>query len=119
MTRKDWNVSFAGHTHNMDMSMGTLKPGATYIYERAGNAVYARESGADPADRKLMGYAYDPVNGHHIDYDTRTSDGRPLHDHIMEDKMWGEIRRAAKTNPTLQDAIDRVIIIYKLSKTDE
>jgi len=42
-----------------------------------------------------------------------------LHDHIVEDKMWGEIRRAARTNPTLQDAMDRVIMIYKLSKTDE
>ena len=42
--------------------MGTLKPGATYIYERVGNEVYARESGADPSTRRLMGYAYDPVN---------------------------------------------------------
>jgi len=33
--------------------------------------------------------------------------------------MWGEIRRLAKTNPTLQDALERVIMIYKLTKTDE
>ena len=99
--------------------MGALKPGATYIYERVGNEVYAREFGADPADRKLMGYAYDPVTGHKIDYDKRTSDGRPLLDHLMEDKMWGEIRRAARTNPTLQDALERAIMIYKLTKTDE
>jgi hypothetical protein len=37
----------------------------------------------------------------------------------MEDKMWGEIRRAARTNPTLQDALERVIMIYQLSKTNE
>jgi hypothetical protein len=99
--------------------MGSLNPGATYIYERVGNEVYARESGADPADRKLMGYAYDPVTGHEIEYDARTSDGRPLHDHLMEAKLWGQIRRAAKTNPTLQDALERAIMIYKLTKTDE
>jgi hypothetical protein len=99
--------------------MGSLKPGATYIYERTGNEVYAREFGADPADRTLVGYGYDPITGHRIDYDSRTSDGRPLHDHIMEDKLWGEIRHAARTNPTLQDALEHAIMIYKLTKTDE
>ena len=99
--------------------MGTLKPGATYIYERVGNEVYARESGADPADRTLVGYGYDPITGHKVDYDSRTPDGRPLHDHIMEDKLWSNIRRAARTNPTLQDALERAIMIYQLSKEHE
>ncbi len=99
--------------------MGTLKPNATYIYERVGNQVYARESGAEPNTRQLMGYSYDPVTGHHIDYDSRTSDGRPLADHIREDKMWGDIRRLARTNSALQDALERVIMIYQLIKVDE
>jgi hypothetical protein len=86
--------------------MGTLKPGATYIYERTGDEVYAREFGK--TERKLVGYT-------HV-ADPRTSDGRPLHDHMMEDKMWGEIRRMAPTNPALQSALDRVIMIYRLSK---
>lgn len=103
----------------MATSMGTLKPGATYIYERVGNEVYAREAGADPNTRILMGYGYDPVSGHHIDYDSRTSDGRPLFDHLRESKMWGDIHRMAKTTPALQDALDRVIMIYKLIKVDE
>ena len=117
--RKAWKDSYAGHMHNMVTSMGTLKPGATYIYERVGNEVYARESGADPGTRRLMGYAYDPVTGHHVDYDKRTSDGRPLFDHLQEDKMWGEIRRMARTSPALQDALERVIMIYKLIKVDK
>jgi len=96
--------------------MGSLKPGATYIYERVGDTVYARESGADPSTRVAVGYDYDPVTGHKIDYDKRTPDGKSFHDQIMEDKMWGEIRRAAKTNPTLQDALERAIVIYELSK---
>lgn len=101
--------------------MGSLKPGATLIYERADGIVYAREFGADPSTRQVVGYEsgreYDPVTGHKIDYDHRTPDGRPLREHLQEDKMWGEIRRAASTNPTLKDALDRAIMIWKLTKT--
>jgi hypothetical protein len=86
--------------------MGNLKPGAKYVYERTGDEIYAREVGE--ADRKLIGYTHT--------VDSRTSDGRPLHDHIMESKLWGEIHRAAPTNPALQKALDRVIMIYRLSK---
>jgi hypothetical protein len=86
--------------------MGSLKPGATYVYERDKGTVYAREIGADPSTRREVGY----------NYDSRTSDGRPLHDHMMDSKMWGEIHRAAKTNPALQKALDRAIMIYRLSK---
>jgi hypothetical protein len=35
---------------------------------------------------------------------------------IREDKLWGEIRRAAKTNSALQSVLERAIIIYQLSK---
>jgi hypothetical protein len=90
--------------------MGSLKPGATYIYERNGDEVYAREFGEK--DRTLIGYKYEMENKP----DPRTNDGRPLREHIMEDKMWGEIRRMAKTNITLQKALDRAIMIYRLSK---
>jgi hypothetical protein len=95
--------------HNMVIHMGQLKPGATYIYERNGDTVFRRESGADPSTREVMGYDYP------------ATDGTPRHDSLieslMDSKMWGEIHRMAKTNPTLQDALDRVIMIYRLSKT--
>ena len=90
--------------------MGTLKPGATYIYERNGEEIYAREVGE--TDRKLIGYKYE-MEGKP---DPRTSDGRPLFEHMRENKMWGEIRREAKTNPALQKALDRAILVYRLSK---
>jgi len=93
--------------------MGNLKPGATYIHERVDNVVYAREFGADPSTRQAVGWDY---NKHNPNFDPRTSDGRPLREHIMDDKMWREIRREAKTNITLQKALDRAIMIYKLSK---
>ena len=90
--------------------MGTLKSGASYIYERDGDNIYAREFGE--TERKLIGYRYETADK----LDPRTSDGRPLREHILEDKLWGEIRREAKTNPTLQKALERAIMIYKLSK---
>jgi hypothetical protein len=93
--------------------MGSLKPGATYIYERDKGIIYAREFGADPSTRQVHGWDYNKDNPK---FDPRTKDGRPLHDHIMEDQMWGEIRREAKTNITLQKALDRAIMIYKLGK---
>ena len=91
--------------------MGSLTPGATYIYERNGEEIYAREPGS--TDRKLIGYQYEGK------VDPRTPDGRPLYEHIKEDKLWGEIRRAAPTNPALQKALDRAILIYKMTKDYE
>jgi hypothetical protein len=88
--------------------MGTLKPGATYIYERNGEEIYAREVGE--TERKLIGYQYENK------IDPRTKDGRPLYEHLREDKLWGEIRREAKTNTALQKALDRAILVYRLSK---
>jgi len=88
--------------------MGTLTPGATYIYERNGEEIYARETGK--TDRTLIGYQYENK------VDPRTHDGRPLYEHMKEDKLWGEIRRAARTNTSLQEAMERVILIYHLSK---
>jgi hypothetical protein len=38
-------------------------------------------------------------------------------DSLMEDKLWGDIRRTAKTNTALQDALERAIMIYHLTKT--
>ena len=93
--------------------MGTLTPGATYIYEKADGITYAREVGADTSTRQVHGWDYDKDNPN---FDPRTSDGRSLHDHIMDSKVWGEIRREAKTNKVLQDALERVIILYHLSK---
>jgi hypothetical protein len=85
--------------------MGNLKPGGTYIYERVGDTVFRRESGQ--IDREVVGY------------DHRTSDGRPLHEHLIEDKLWGDIRRTAKTNTTLQAELDRVIMLYHLINEDK
>jgi hypothetical protein len=88
--------------------MGSLTPGATYIYERNGEEIYARETGQ--TERVLIGYQYENK------VDPRTNDGRPLREHLKEDKLWGEIRRAAKSNKALQLALDRAILVYHMSK---
>lgn len=86
--------------------MGRLKPGATYVYEKANGITYAREMNTDPSTRFEIGRDYDP----------RTSDGRPLFEHIQESKLWGEIHKESKNNPALKKALDRAIMIYRLSK---
>ena len=90
--------------------MGTLTPGATYIYERNGEEIYAREAGQ--SERTMIGYQYENK------IDPRTHDGRPLYEHIKEDQLWGEIRIEARTNKVLQDALERVILVYHLSKNN-
>jgi len=64
-----------------------------------GKTVYARRYGE--TDRTL----------HSIDPELQSS-----LDLLKEDKLGGEIRTAAKTNEALQSALERVIILYHLSK---
>lgn len=83
--------------------MGTLKPNATIIYESPdkGGTVYGRYAGTN--DRWIVGYSHETRNAL---------------DDIKEDKLWGEIRRAAKSDYRLQSELDRVKLIYELSKKD-
>ena len=39
-----------------------------------------------------------------------------LLEQVKEDKLWGEIRRAAETNTALQTALNHAIMIYNISK---
>lgn len=66
-----------------------------------GNTVYAREVGS--IDRRL-------VRQDHIDHS--------LHDEIEEAKLWGAIRRKAKTHPGLAAELERVIMLYHLIKEE-
>lgn len=96
--------------------MGTLKPGATYIHERVDGVVYAREFGADPSTRHVVGWDYDPKNPN---WDPRTNNEKSFIDQLQEDQLWADLRRAAKTNVALQDAINQAIEIYYLSKNND
>ena len=74
--------------------MGSLKPGVTYIYEKADGVTYAREFGS--SDRVEIGRDFDSQLQHEL--------------------LWKDIHREAKTNSTLQRALDNAIMIYRLSK---
>ena len=78
-----------------------MKEDQKYIYESPdrGETIYRRKFGE--IDRELYRVS------------TEVSDKLSA---IKEDKLWGEIRRAAKSNKVLQDALERVILIYQLSK---
>lgn len=78
--------------------MGTLKPDAVYIYERANGIIYAREQGSDPSTRQVVGY------------DLKSS---PEQKYFT---LWNDILKEAETNTALQHALDSAIMIYRLSK---
>ena len=77
--------------------MGSLKPNAKYIYEKADGITYAREFGAPHNDRFEIGRDYE----------------RFLKDEL---RLWEEIVREGRTNKTLHEALERVKIVYHLSK---
>ena len=87
--------------------MGNLKPGASYIYERANGITYAREVGS--TERTVIGWDYKP---------DKPSDGREMYLETKERILWKQIREAAKTNIALQNAIENVKIMYHLSKSN-
>jgi len=74
--------------------MGTLKAGATYIYERANGQIYAREYGSQ--ERHLIGWD----------------------ENVQAELLWRDIHKEAKRQPALQKALDNAIMIYRLSKDD-
>jgi hypothetical protein len=77
--------------------LGTLTPGTTYIYEKANGITYAREFGAPHNERFEIGRDFEMI----------------LKDEI---RLWEEIVRAGRSNQALQEALDRVKILYHLSK---
>jgi hypothetical protein len=85
--------------------MGNLKPGATYTYEHRDGIVYATESGT--TEKIVIGWDHKP---------NKPGDGRETYLESKESLFWREIRKAAKTNPALQNALDQCIMLYHLSK---
>lgn len=84
--------------------MGSLTPGATYVYESpdGGETVYAREVGS--TERRLIGKSYKAVLKEELN---------------SEVELFKKIHMAAKNDPILKEAIERVKLLYHLGKTDE
>jgi hypothetical protein len=52
----------------------------------------------------------------HRQLHSMSEEKKELLETLAQDKLWGEIRRAAKNNETLQRALDEAVMIYNLSK---
>ena len=79
--------------------MGKLKPETTYIYESpdGGDTVYAREAGAPASERIMIGQSWQAKE-------------------LVEQRLWNDIYPKRNLNPALTEAVEKCIIIYKLSE---
>jgi hypothetical protein len=77
--------------------MGNLKPGATYIYESpdGGLTTYARLEGS--TERVMIGQSWQAKE-------------------LVDQRLWAEIYPKRKLTPALTEAVEKCIIIYKLSE---
>ncbi len=75
-----------------------------YVFESpdGGHTVYRRHIGK--LDRELV---------------SRDNFAQDKIDTIREDKLWGNIRRAAKTDPALKEMLDQVKVYYELKHDAE
>ena len=83
--------------------MGTLRPGAEIIYESpdGGDTVFGRYR--DNNERFLVGYSIKKQQQRAEEEDV---------------ELWHDIRRAASNNEELKNLLERVKILYYLSKKD-
>jgi hypothetical protein len=70
-----------------------------YVYETpdGGDTIYRRKIGSD--SRELYSTSEKKKN---------------LIDDLREQKLWGEIRRAAEDDPVLQEMLDRIVVYHRL-----
>jgi hypothetical protein len=80
--------------------MGSLKPGATYIYERAGGIVYAREFGE--TKRRVVGYESD-------DERISASSKRLLSE-------MNEVVKMCESDPAMKSMLEQLFVMYNLKK---
>lgn len=80
--------------------MGTLNPGATYIYERVAGTIFAREFGK--TERRVVGY---------------TTDISP--ELAMYKSEMNQILQMCETDPAMQSLLSQLLVLYKLKKINE
>jgi len=82
--------------------MGSLKPGVTYIYERANGRIYAREFGQ--TDRKIIGYD---------NAQQETADRRYYMNQI------NQVLLMCEEHEDMRELLDKLFVLYNLRKTHE
>ena len=86
----------------MGIVMGSLKPGATYIYERDGNRIYAREFGS--TQRQIVGY-----DSNVQEFKER----RYYMNHI------NELLLMCESDLAMRELLEQLFVLYNLKKTHE
>ncbi len=80
--------------------MGSLTPGATYIYERVAGTIFAREFGK--TERKVVGYA------------TEISP-----DIEMYRSEINQVLLMCEQDPAMKDLLEQLFVMYNLKKQHE
>ncbi len=82
--------------------MGSLNPGATYIYERADGRIYAREVGK--TERRVIGY------------DSSYLETAEL---IYYRSEINQVLAMCEQDPTMRELLDQLFVLYNLKKNNE
>lgn len=80
--------------------MGTLKPGATYIYENDGTRIYAREFGK--VERRIVGYAHG-------------GEANEQRKHYMNEM--NSVLAMCETDPAMKAMLEQLFVMYNLKKS--
>jgi len=83
----------------MGIPMGSLKPGAAYIYEREGGRVYAREFGSQ--QRQLVGYESGVQE---------FKERRYYMNHI------NDVLLMCEKDPGMRELLEQLFVLYNLKK---
>ena len=73
--------------------MGSLTPGATYIYERVAGTIFAREFGS--TERKVVGYA---------------TDLSP--EFVMYKSQINQVLTMCEHDPAMRELLDQLFVMY-------
>lgn len=83
---------------SMGIVMGSLKPGATYIYEREGGRVYAREFG--DTNRRVVGWTESKSSITMREYSSKIN----------------SVLKMCESDPAMKELLDQLFVLYNLKK---
>lgn len=81
------------------MILGTLKPGATYVYERVDDRIYAREFGK--TKRSLVGW----------------TENDSIANREYQSNVNGMLAMC-ETDPAMKELLDQLFVLYNLKKKE-
>lgn len=80
--------------------MGSLEPGATYVYERVDDRIYARKFGE--TKRQMVGWD--------------NNAGLAMREYRSE---INHVLTMCESDPAMKELLDRLFVLYNLKKTNE